>query len=306
VLPSASAGTIVADRRPVRLTRLDQRWWPAAGVRKRDVVEYYRGIAPTVLPHLAGRPFTIKRHYNGPRSPFVWIKDAPPELPEWIPVTSQPAKSRGGAPVRYPLVQSAAALLWMIEFGCVDLHVWSSRRDLPARPDYVLFDLDPHGVPFRHVVEAAHLVRDALDALGLRSYPKTTGGSGLHVQVPIARRHTYEEAREFARIIAPAVERVGAGLITSEPRVAERRGVYIDTKMNGHGQQLVAVYSVRPKEQPSVATPLTWTELDDRLDPRELEMHVVLERVRRHGDLHEPVLNGGQFLRPALERLGER
>jgi bifunctional non-homologous end joining protein LigD len=220
-------------------------------------------------------------------------------------VTSQPAKSRGGAAVRYPLVQSAAALLWMIEFGCVDLHVWSSRRDLPARPDYVLFDLDPHGVPFRHVVEAAHLVHEALDALGLRSYPKTTGGSGLHVQVPIARRHTYEEAREVARIVATAVERVGAGLITSEPRVAERRGVYVDTKMNGHGQQLVAVYSVRPKEQPSVATPLTWSELDDRLDPRELEMHVVLERVRRHGDLHESVLNGAQFLRPALERLGE-
>jgi bifunctional non-homologous end joining protein LigD len=304
VLPSATARTIVAGNRAVTVTRLDQCWWPADGVRKRDVVAYYRGVAATLLPHLAGRPFTIKRHYNGPRSPFAWIKDAPAELPGWIPVTAQPAKSRGGAPVRYPLVQTEAALLWMIEFGCIDLHVWTSRRDLPARPDYVLFDLDPHGVPFRAAVEAAQLVRDALDALELRSYPKTTGGNGLHVQVPIARRHTYEQAREFARVVAAAVERVGGGLITSEPRVADRRGVYIDTKMNGHGQQIVSAYSVRPTVTAAVAAPLAWSELDDRLDPRELGMNVVLERLRRDGDLHAPLLRGRQLLRPALEQLG--
>jgi bifunctional non-homologous end joining protein LigD len=294
--------TARVGRRRLRLTRLDQRWWPAHGIRKRDVIAYYEQVATVLLPHLHDRPFTIKRHYNGPRSPFEWIKDAPPELPEWIPVSPQPAKSRAGALVRYPLVQEAAALIWLVDFGCVDLHVWPSRRDRPDRPDYVLFDLDPHGVPFADVCEAAHLVRAALDALGLESHAKTSGGDGLHVQVPVARRHTHEDARRFCRTVARAVAASSRGLVTLERSPARRRGVFVDCKMNGRGQQLVSVYSLRPFERPAVATPPAWDELDARLDPRELTMDAVLERVRERGDLHAPLLRGRQLLRPALER----
>ncbi len=179
------------DGRTVRLSRLEMLFWPDNGVRKADVVEYYARIAPVVLPHLRDRPFTLKRHYNGPRSPFEWIKDAPAEMPDWIPVAPLPAKSRGGELVRYPLVNDELALLWMIEFGCVDLHVWTSRADLPDRPDYVLFDLDPAGVRFADVVRAAHLLHEALEALGLDAFVRTTGGDGLHVQVPIDRGHTH-------------------------------------------------------------------------------------------------------------------
>jgi bifunctional non-homologous end joining protein LigD len=138
---------------------LDRLWWPAEGIRKRDVLSYYATVAPVLLPHLRDRPFTIKRHYNGPRSPFEWIKDAPPELPEHVPRAPLPAKSRGGELVRYALVNDTATLLWMVDFGAVDLHVWPSRRDRPDRPDFVLFDLDPAGVPFGDVVAAALLVR---------------------------------------------------------------------------------------------------------------------------------------------------
>ena len=285
----------------------DQLWWPELGLRKRDALAYYDAVAPTVLPHLRDRPFTIKRHYNGPRSPFEWIKDAPAEPPDWIPVSPQPAKSRGGAPVRYPLVQEEAALIWLVDFGCIDLHVWPSRRDRPDRPDYVLFDLDPHGVPFGDVVEAARLVRAALDALGLDGYPKTTGGDGLHIEVPIARRHTHEEARRFCRVVATAVAASSPGLVTLERSPARRRGVFIDCKMNGHGQQLVSVYSLRPFEPPAVATPLDWDELEPGLDPRELTMDAVLERVRERGDLHAGVLGGRQRLRARpLPRAADR
>jgi bifunctional non-homologous end joining protein LigD len=278
-----------------RTTRPDQLWWPDAGVRKRDVVEYYRAVSPVLLPHLVDRPFTIKRHYNGPRSPFVWLKDAPPELPPWLGVTEQPAKSRGGGLVRYPFVRRLRDLLWLVDFGAIVLHVWASRRDLPERPDYVLFDLDPHGVPFADVVAAARLVRDGLAAFGLASFVKTTGGGGLHVQVPIARRHTHGEAREVAGIVASAVARVAPDLVTLERSPAKRRGVYVDTKMNGHGQQHVAVYSVRPGPVPAVATPVDWAELDG-LDPLALTMPVVLDRVARLGDLHAAVLQGTQRL----------
>ena len=293
-------------RRTVELTRLDWPMWRDEGITKRDLVDYYSAVSPALLPHLRDRPFTMKRHWQGPRSPFEWVKDAPPELPEWVPVSPQPAKSRGGAFVRYPLVNDELALLWMIEYGCIDLHVWPSRADRPDRPDYVLFDLDPAaGASFADVARAALLVRDALEALGLDSYARTTGGDGMHVQVPIARRHTHEQAREFADVVAGAVERAARGLVTTERRVERRRGVYVDTKMNGHGQQIVAVYSVRPRPGAPVSTPLHWEEVGPKLRPARFGMREVLRRVERWGDLHEPVLHGRQRLDRALASVEE-
>jgi bifunctional non-homologous end joining protein LigD len=256
-----------------------------------------------LLPHLHDRPFTLKQHYNGPRSPFRWIKDAPPELPDWIPVAPMPARSRGGKPVRYALVQDERTLLWLVDFGCIDLHVWTSRRDRPDRPDYVLLDLDPAGVRLADIVKAALMLRDALDGLGLDSYVKTTGGDGLHVQVPIARRHTHAEARRFAEIVAGGLVRAAPKLVTTERSLSRRRGVFVDTKMNGHGQQVVSVYSVRPGPAPMVAVPLRWDELTEDFDPQQLTMDVARERVERDGDLFAPLLHGRQLLRPALRRL---
>ncbi len=290
-------------RRAVRLTRLERVWWPEEGIRKADVVAYYRAIAPFVLPHLRDRPFTMRQHYQGPRSPFRWVKDAPPDLPGWIATSPQPARSRGGALVRYPLVNDELALLWMVELGCVDLHVWTSGRDRPDRPDFVLFDLDPAGVAFSDVAAAALLLRDALSALALDSLPMTTGGEGLHVRVPIARRHTHAEARDFAAVVAGALVRAAPGLVTTERSPARRRGVFVDTKMNGHGQQIVAPYSVRPRPGAPVAAPLRWEEIDETLDPPDFGMKRVLARAERHGDLLAPLLRGGRRLEPALARL---
>ncbi len=291
------------SRRTVRLTHLDRLWWPEEGIRKADVVAYYRAIAPVLLPHLRDRPFTFKRHYTGPRSPFEWVKDVPPEAPEWVRVAPLPARSRGGELVRYALLDDELALLWALEFGAVDLHVWTSRVDRPERPDYVLFDLDPAGVTFAEVARVALLLRDALAALELESVVKTTGGDGLHVQVPIERRHTHAEAREFCQVVAGALVRSTRGFVTTERSLARRRGVFVDTKMNGHGQQIVAVYSVRPLPGAPVATPLRWEELTEDLDPSELTMERVLERVERDGDLQAPLRRGRQRLGRALAQL---
>jgi len=285
----------------VEISHPDQLWWPEHGIRKRDVVAYYDAVAAVLLPHLRDRPLTIKQHYNGPRSPFRWIKDAPPETPRWVPVSPQPAKSRGGELVRYVVIRNRRALLWAVDYGAIDLHVWPSRSDRPDRPDYVLFDLDPVDVPFAEVAAVALQLRDALAALGLESYAKTTGGEGLHVQVPIARRHTHAEARSFAEVVGGAIARRNR-LVTTKRSLA-RRGILVDTAMNGHGQQIVAPYSLRPGPAAAVATPLRWEDVDDRLDPAELTMTRVLERVARDGDLFEPVLHGRQLLKPALARL---
>jgi bifunctional non-homologous end joining protein LigD len=270
--------------RAPELHRPDQLWWPELGLTKRDAWEYYEAVAPVLLPHLRDRPFTIKQHYNGPRSPFRWIKDKPPEAPAWIPTTPQPAKSRGGAIVNYVLANDRPTLLWLVDYGCVDLHVWTSRADKPDRPDVVLLDLDPNDAAFTAVARAALFVRDALDALGLDGYPMTTGGDGMHVRVPIARRFTYDDVRDVARVIEGTLRRVGV------------RSVKLDVKMNGHGQQIVAPYSIRPVPAASVATPLAWDEVDDALDPAAFTPAVVLDRVARLGDLYAPVLRGRQSL----------
>jgi len=286
----------------VEITHPDQLWWPEHGIRKRDVVAYYDAVAPVLLPHLRDRPLTIKQHYNGPRSPFRWIKDAPPETPPWVPVSPQPAKSRGGELVRYVVIRDRRALLWAVDYGAIDLHVWPSRSDRPDRPDYVLFDLDPVDVQFAEVAAVALQLRDALAALGLESYAKTTGREGLHVQVPIARRHTHAEARSFAEVVGGAIARRNR-LVTTKRSLDRRGGILVDTAMNGHGQQIVAPYSLRPRPEAAVAAPLRWDEVDDRLDPAELTMTRVLERVARDGDVFEPVLHGRQLLKPALSRV---
>lgn len=288
-------------KRAVAFTHLDRVFWPESNLRKRDLVAYYAQIAPVIVPHLRDRPFTIKRHYTVPRGPFAWEKDAPPEMPDWIRVSPQPAKSRHGALVRYPLINDEHALLWMIEYGCIDLHVWPSRADKPDRPTYVLFDLDPAGVGFADVVRAARLLREALGAMGLESVARTTGGDGLHVHVPIERRYTHAQTREFAGMVAGALVRASNGLVTGERTKSRRHGVYIDTKMNGHGQQIVSVYSVRPLPGAPVSTPLSWHELDEDLDPRDFTLSTVLDRVEKTGDLAAPLLHRGQRLDKALE-----
>jgi len=245
-----------------------------------SVREYYDAVSPVLVPHLRNRPFTMKRHYTSPRSPFEWIKDAPPELPEWIRVCPQPARSRRGALVRYPLVNSRRALLWMVDYGCVDMHVWLSRCDRPELADHALVDLDPKGAEFGAVVRAALAIKEVLDAAGLASVVHTTGGDGLHVRIPLARVHSFPQTRTFVYAVA--------GIVRTE-------GVSIDAKMNGHGQQVVSVYSARPPDL-HVATPLHWEELDERLEPRDFTPDVVLARIERHGDLAAPLLRGRQRL----------
>jgi bifunctional non-homologous end joining protein LigD len=287
---------LARGERVVRLTRLDYLWWPETGVRKGDLVAYYRAVAPVLLPHLRDRPFTLKRYLNGPNAPFEWVKDAPAELPDWVARCPLPAKSRRGEVVEYPLVNDELALVWMVDHGCIDLHLWYSRCDRASRPDYVLFDLDSARVGVGEVVEAALLLRDALEALGLVSFVRTSGGEGLHVQVPVARRYSYEQTRRFAEVVADALRRARPDLVTLSRDVRRRRGVFVDTKMNGEGMTIASVYSVRPRPGPPVATPLAWDELTPALDPAAFTMAAVLERVAARGDLHADLLKTRQRL----------
>src|SRR5581483_5832903 len=186
----------------------------------------------------------------------------------------------------------------------IDINTWYSRVDKPDRPDFVLFDLDPSpDVGFAETVQVALLVRQALDALGLVSFAKTSSAEGMHVLVPVERRYTYDDTREFSEIVAGAIARSHQGLATTEWSKSKRRGVLIDSNQNGEGKTIASVYSVRPRPNAPVSTPLRWDEVNDKLNPSVYTMPVVLERVRAHGDLYADVLTTRQSLGKALKRL---
>jgi len=295
-------------KRVLRLSNLDKPFWPEEGITKGDLLAYYREIAAVLLPHLANRPFTMKRYPEGAFGDFFFQKDAPKHMPEWIPsrpfTVSTRDTPRRRRRIQVPLVNDELALLWMVNMGCIDMNVWYSRVDKPDRPDFVLFDLDPSpDVGFPETVQVALLVKEVLDALDLEGFAKTSGSDGIHVLVPIERRYTYADTREFAEIVARTLERTHQGLVTTQWSKQKRRGVLIDANQNGEGKTIASVYSVRPREGAPVSTPLRWEEVTEDLDPRDFTMEVVLGRVERDGDLYEPVLSTRQSIGAALRRL---
>ena len=294
-------------KRVLRLSNLDKPFWPEEGIAKGDLIAYYRDIAPVLVPHLRKRPFTMKRYPDGWEGKHFFQKDAPSHMPAWIPTFSYRSTSRATREkrtLRYPLVNDELALLWMVNMGCIDMNTWYSQVDKPSTPDFVLFDLDPSpDVGFAEVVQVALLIREVLDALGLAGFPKTSGADGFHVLVPIARRYSYDQTREFAEIIAGTLARLHHGLVTTEWAKAKRRGVLVDANQNGEGKTIASAYSVRPNARAPVSTPLRWEEVTADLDPAAFTMEVVLERVQRDGDLYEGVLTMRQALGKALAAL---
>jgi bifunctional non-homologous end joining protein LigD len=293
-------------RRTLRLSNLDKPFWPEEGITKGELLAYYRDVAEVLVPHLRKRPFTMKRYPDGWQGKSFFQKQAPSHMPEWIDRAPFPASTREGEKrvIDYALIDDELALLWAVNMGCIDMHAWASRADKPDRPDWVMFDLDPsEGSGFEEVVEVAGLVRQALDVLELESVPKTSGSRGIHVLVPITRRHDFAEVREFAGIVAGALARAHPGLVTTEWTKAKRKGVLVDANQNGPGKTTASVYSVRPRAGAPVSTPLRWDEVKEGLDAAAFTMDVVLERVAREGDLFARVLEGGQSLGAALRAL---
>ena len=302
------ADVIRLGKRELRLSNLDKPFWPDEGITKGDLLRYYQAIAPAVLPHIRQRPFTMRRYPDGAYGKAFFQKDAPTHMPDWIPrhraLVSTRDKGRTKKWVEFPVVDDELGLLWMVNMGCIDLNTWYSRVDKPDRPDFCLFDLDPTPeVPWAQTIEVALILKALLDQLGLVSFPKTSGGKGFHVLVPLDRRSTFEQSRAFSEVVAGAIARAHPKLATTEWSKARRRGVLIDSNQNGEGKTIASVYSVRPKPNAPVSTPLRWDEVDDKLNPSIYTMPVVLERVQTLGDVYADLLTTRQSLTKALSSL---
>ena len=247
----------------------------------------------------------MKRYPDGWQGKSFFQKQAPSHIPSGS--GRRPSRPRRGRERRrvidYALVDDDLALLWMVNMGCIDMHAWASRADRPERPDWVMFDLDPsEGATFEDVVQVALLVREALDVLGLESAPKTSGSRGIHVLVPIARRHGFGEVREFAGIVAGALARAHPGLVTTEWTKAKRQGVLVDANQNGPGKTTASVYSVRPRAGAPVSTPLRWDEVKPGLDAA----HVHDGRGARARRARRRPLRAGPRGRPVTRRRAPR
>ncbi len=291
--------------REVGLSSADRVLFPDDGITKGDLWDYYQAVASWIVPHLRNRPFTMKRWREGLPGGSFFQKQAPKNIPGWIPTRTFRTWPREGGSrmVDFPLVNDELALLWMVQYHCVDMNAWYSRVDKPDRPDFVLFDLDPPDGGFVDAIRVAHLIRELLDELGLPGYVKTSGADGIHVVAPITRRSTFKQTYDFAERASRLLESRHPGLVTTEWLKKKRRGVLVDHRQNGHGKTIASVYSVRPKPGAPVSTPLRWEELTEDVRPRLFGMRDALERVERHGDLFAPVLEDPRPLAPAAKAL---
>jgi bifunctional non-homologous end joining protein LigD len=283
--------SLTVDGREVRLTNLRKIFWPELGLTKGDLIQYYADVAPVLLPHIRNRAMVMKRYPHGAAGEFFFMKRAPSPRPAWIEICAIDHGSKGI--IDFPMIQDLASLLWVINLGCIDLNQWYAACDDVDRPDYVHFDLDPGtGATFERVLETGLVVREALDALKMRSVVKTTGSKGLHVYVPIVRGPEQGDVRTFAHVLAQELARRHPSLITAEYRVAKRpRGrVLVDYNQNRWGSTLASIYSVRPRPEATVSTPLTWKEVEAGVRIEDFTVKNVPARVAKIGDLWKPLL----------------
>ena len=290
-------------RHEVPISNPEKVFFPARGLTKGDLVRYYLDVAESALPHLRRRPFHMVRYPNGVDGEFFHQKRVP-KHPEFV--DEQFVQFPSGHSTVFAVVDNAAALAWVINLGCIELHTWHSRVDDIERPDYLLIDLDPtFDGQWPYVCEIALVVKDVMDELGLPSYPKTSGATGFHVLVPIKPELLFPEVRRFAKALAEEVERrVGdQEVATTTWRVADRRGVFVDFGQNARDRTIAAAYSVRPTPDARVSAPLAWDEVAD-VDPAAFTVETMGDRLERVGDLTAGMWRRKVSLRPRFSTLG--
>jgi bifunctional non-homologous end joining protein LigD len=298
VLPRDQDDVVLAlERKEVRLTNLRKVFWPELGLTKGDLLQYYADVAVALLPHIKNRAMVMKRYPHGAAGDFFFMKRAPAPRPPWIEICSIDHGSKGI--IDFPMIQDRAALLWVVNLGCIDLNQWYATCDDIDRPDYLHFDLDPGvGATFDHVRETGMIVKEALDTLKMASVVKTTGSRGLHVYVPIVRGPVQKQVWTFAKALAQELARRNPSLITAEYSKAKRpKGrVLVDYNQNRWGSTLASIYSVRPRPDATVSTPVTWREVERGVTIEDFAMGNVPKRVEKVGDLWKPLLaSRGRF-----------
>jgi bifunctional non-homologous end joining protein LigD len=288
---------LIVRKKEVRVTNLRKIFWPELRITKGDLLQYYADVSGALLPHIRNRAMVMKRYPHGAAGAFFFMKRAPTPRPPWIEICRIDHGS--GNVIDFPMIQDEAALMWVINLGCIDLNQWYATCDDVDRPDYLHFDLDPGaGATFPRVIETALIVREALESLKMRPLAKTTGSKGMHVYVPIVRGPEQKQVWLFAKALAQELAARHPALMTAEYRVARRPHgrVLVDYNQNRWGSTLASVYSPRPRPEATVSTPVTWREVERGVRLEDFTIRNVPARVQRLGDLWKPLLQArGRF-----------
>jgi bifunctional non-homologous end joining protein LigD len=293
-----------AGQKELKLSNLDKVYWPEERYTKGDLLTYYFNISSVMLPHLIERPLTLKRMPNGINGGFFYEKNAPVHTPKWMPRIPVLAEGETKT-INFLAVGDVADLLWIANLGAIEFHPLHGRGSDQRHPTYAFFDLDPfEPAGYTEVKHVASLIKVVLDRLGLRSYPKTSGATGMQLMVPLDGRHRYDEVRGFVGAISDLVHEAEPEVTTLEWEVSRRTGkVFMDVNMNREGANIAAAYSVRPEPGGTVSAPFGWKELEN-VDPRNFTMQTMFDRVAGVGDPFLPVATGpGQSIAAAIDAL---
>jgi bifunctional non-homologous end joining protein LigD len=306
--PSTSLGMTTTSASPhprtINFSNLKKIYWPAEKYTKGDLIEYYRAAAKWMLPYLRNRPLVMTRFPDGIEGKQFYQKDAPEFAPEWVrthPIWSDESQRN----VKYFVCDDADSLLYIANLGCIPIHIWASSVGSLEQCDWCVIDLDPKEAPFSDVIRCAQVLHRLCEQIGLPHYVKTTGKTGLHIMVPLARRCTYEQSRTLGELLARVMLREVGDVATITRHVTKRGDkVYLDYLQNRHGQTIVAPFSVRPLPGATVSMPLLWDEVVDGLNPKDYTIRNALDRMERLGtDPVAPVLTEAPDLAAALGKL---
>lgn len=295
---------LTINGKKLKVTNRNKVYFPETGTTKGEIIDYYRKVSKWILPYLKNRPESLNRHPNGITKPGFYQKDMDTsQIPEWVRTEKQYSKSNEEY-LDYLVCDNEATLVYMANLGCIEINPWHSTFDKPDNPDYMITDLDPGNIGFKEVVRTALKIRDIYTEIGIETFCKTSGATGLHVYIPLKKRYTYDEIKLFGELLATAVQQQLPDTTSIERTVSKRSDkIYIDFLQNRKGQTIAAAYSVRPKPGATVSTPLEWTEVNERLDPKDFTIDTIFDRLKEKGDLWKGVLGKGADIGKALIKL---
>lgn len=292
-------------KQEVKLTNQNKIYFPKDGVTKGDVITYYQSISKYILPHLKDRPQSMNRFPNGIEGMSFYQKDASDEIPDWIETQKVFSESTDKY-INYILCNDKATMAYLNNLGCIELNVWTSRKDTTDKPDYLVLDLDPSdNNTFEDVILTAQTVKKVMDKAKVKGYCKTSGSSGIHIYIPAGAKYSFEQVKDFAHVMMQLVQKEIPDITTLERNLQKRdKGkTYLDYLQNRRGQTLASVYSLRPKNGAPVSMPIEWDELKTGLKPTDFNIENALQRIEQKGDIFKPVLGKGFDMLKALELL---
>lgn len=303
--PSDKTQVRKVNKHELKFTNLDKVFWPKEGITKRDLINYYYQAAPFILPYLKDRPQSMNRFPNGIEEDGFYFKNVTDTAPDWAETYLY--HSEADEKDRHYLVgKDDATLLYMANLGCIEMNPWSSTVKKPDNPSFCIIDLDPDKNSFDQVIEAAQVTKHILDDMGVASYCKTSGSTGLHIYIPLGGKYTYDQSKEFARVIVTLVHHELPKFTSLERSIKDRKGkMYLDFLQNRPHATIAAAYSVRPKPGATVSMPLHWDEVKKGLKISDFHILNALDRMRSEGDIFKPVLGKGINLKSIVDKFAK-